>query len=255
MMVWRHLMLCLGLLQLPLQADDTFCYDIPGVINELQPKVVAGQHIYGEDTVRVAGWLAQQIPNATFLHLPWQRCLSQVREGRIDGLFWIGWTAERAQWFQFPLRDGQPDPSLALEELPYHIYVHKDSKLQWDGQRFAGLQYGMLTSKGYLVEQRLRELNALSPLDLDISHAVDLVVNHRIDGYVIAPGITEQQFQQHPEFAKIRRLEPPLLNLPLYFAFSKKFCQDNAARCQQLWRHLAQRRQEFEATMPPAQPQ
>lgn len=247
MMSWRHLMLCLCLIQPPLHAAETFCYDTPGIIDTLQPQVVAGQRIYGEDTVRLAGWLAEKFPNATFLHLPWKRCLSQVKEGRIDGVFWIGWTAERARWFEFPQRDGQPDPNLALQLLPFHIYIYKDSKLTWDGRNFTGLQYGMLTSNGYLAEQRLRELKALSPLDLDISHAVDLVANRRIDGYVIAPGITEQKFKQHPGFAKIRRLEPPLLNMPLYLAFSPKFCLDNAARCQQIWTHLAQRRQEFEA--------
>lgn len=110
-----------------------------------------------------------------------------------------------------------------------------------------GLQYGMLASNGYLAEQRLRELHALSPLNLDITLAVDLVVNHRIDGYVIAPGFTEQQFQQHPGYQQIRRLEPPLLQMPLYLAFSPKYCQSHAGRCQQIWAHLAAQRQQFDA--------
>lgn len=244
-MHWRGVLFVFALFHLPGFAAETFCYDTPGNSAD-QPVIVAGQRIYGQHTARIAGWVLQQLPQATFIHLPWQRCLSQVREGRISGILSIGWTAERAKSYQFPLADGKPDPAMALYEVPYHIYVHRDSKVQWDGQRFIGLQYGLITFKGYLTEQRLRELNALSPLDLDIHQAVDLVLKHRIDGYVIPPGTTYQQFSQHSGFSKVRQLQPPLLTIPLYLAFSTKYCQDHSQSCLQVWQHLATQRQLWE---------
>ncbi len=249
-MSWRSLLYCVCLLHLPIHAAETFCYDTPGDSTPQQPVVVAGQRIYGQHTARIAEWILQQLPAATFVHLPWQRCLSHVRDGRISGLLSMGWTAERAQWYQFPLRDGKPDASLALYQVPYHIFVRRDSKVQWDGQRFLGLQYGMITFKGYLTEQRLRELNALSPLELDINQAIDLVINRRIDGYVIPPGTTHHQFLQHPAFAQIRQLDLPLLTMPLYLAFSPKYCQEDTERCQRIWVHLAKRQAEFTAASP-----
>jgi len=109
------------------------------------------------------------------------------------------------------------------------------------------LQYGLISFKGYLAEQRLRELNALSPLDLDITQGIDLLLNHRVDGYVIPPGPTAQQFSQHAKFAQVRQLELPLLRMPLYFAFAKNYCQTSAGACERIWAHLAEQRQHWEA--------
>lgn len=240
------LLLCL-LLVLPLRAAETFCYDTPGDTVPAVAVKVAGQQIYGEHTARVASWILQLMPQATFVHLPWQRCLSHARAGKVSGLLSIGYTAERAVWYQFPLRDGMPDPALALYEVPYDIYVHRDSPLQWDGERFDGLQYGLITIKGYLAEQKLRELNALSPLPLDIQQAVGLVAKGRIDGFVLPPGTTVQQFRKTADFALIRQLKKPLFTMPLYLAFYPGFCQAAPARCQQIWQHLAAQRLWFEA--------
>ncbi len=231
----------------PLQAAETFCYDAPVDKSTLQPVLVDGQRIYGEHTARIAGWVLQQLPQATFVELPWQRCLNEVRAGRIQGLLSIGWTEERASWFVFPPHAGEQNDKLALFDVPYFIYVLQNSTVRWDGQQFRGLQYGLITFKGYLAEQRLRELNALSPLDLDITQGIDLLLNHRVDGYVIPPGPTAQQFSQHAKFAQVRQLELPLLRMPLYFAFAKKYCQASAKACERIWAHLAEQRQQWEA--------
>lgn len=231
----------------PLQAAETFCYDAPGDKSTLQPVLVDGQRIYGEHTARIAGWVLQQLPQVTFVELPWQRCLNEVRAGRINGLLSIGWTEERASWFAFPPHAGEQNDKLALFDVPYFIYVLQDSAVRWDGQQFQGLQYGLITFKGYLAEQRLRELNALSPLDLDITQGIDLLLNHRVDGYVIPPGPTAQQFARHPKFAQVRQLELPLLRMPLYFAFANNYCQASAKACERIWAHLAAQRQHWEA--------
>ncbi len=232
----------------PLQAAETFCYDAPGDKSTQPPVLVDGQRISGAHTARIAGWVLQLLPQATFLELPWQRCLNEVRAGRINGLLSIGWTEERAEWYAFPPRAGQQNDKLALFDVPYFIYVLQESAVRWDGQQFHGLQYGLITFKGYLAEQRLRELKALSPLDLDITQGIDLLLNHRVDGYVVPPGDTAQQFARHAQFGKVRQLEHPLLQMPLYLVFAKDYCQASAVLCQQIWQHLATKRQEWEAT-------
>jgi polar amino acid transport system substrate-binding protein len=231
----------------PLQAAEIFCYDAPADKSSLKPVLVGGQHIYGAPTARIAGWVLQVLPQATFVELPWQRCLNEVRAGRIDGLLSLGWTEERAKWYTFPPHAGQPHDKLALFDVPYFIYVLQDSAVRWDGQQFHGLQYGLITFKGYVAEQRLRDLNALAPLDLDISQAVDLLVNRRVDGYVIPPGTTAQQFSQHPKFAQVRQLAIPLLQMPLYLAFATQYCQVKTEVCERVWTHLAAQRQSWEA--------
>ncbi len=54
----------------PLQAAEIFCYDARGDKSTQQPVLVDGQRIYGAHTARIAGWVLQQLPQATFVELP-----------------------------------------------------------------------------------------------------------------------------------------------------------------------------------------
>jgi polar amino acid transport system substrate-binding protein len=245
-MTW-HRLIFFCLLYLQSAAAATFCFDEPVENKQRQPLIVAGQPFYGEHTARIATWLVEILPDATFVNLPWQRCMHQVQTGRITGLLSIGWTQPRAHLFRFPQRDGKVDDSLALYDAPYYIFVHRDSQVQWDGQRFVGLKYGLLTFKGYVAEQRLRQLNALAPLELDMGQAIDLLVKGRIDGYVSPLGSTYQGFLQHPQFSQVRRLELPFFSMPLFLAFHPEYCLQKAEQCEKIWQHLANRRAEFRA--------
>ena len=46
---------------------------------------------------------------------------------------------------------------------------------------------------------------------------------------------------------RVRQLELPFFTMPLYLAFSPKYCQENPERCQSIWQHLATQRQAYEA--------
>lgn len=137
--------------------------------------------------------------------------------------------------------------------MPYHIYVHRDSKVQWNGQHFNGLTYGLITLKGYLAEERLRELGALSPLQTDIHQAVELVTKGRLDGFVIPPGAVERVFRQQPAFAQLKQLDAPLFAMPLYLAFYPGYCQGTASKCQQIWQHLAAKKNQWQQAAATAQ--
>jgi polar amino acid transport system substrate-binding protein len=245
-MSWRgfFLLCCCG--PSAVFAAEVFCYDMPGEVPVAEQVQVKGQRVDGQHTARIAGWVLDVLPDAVFVNQPWQRCLHHARHGRVTGLLSLGWTAERGGWYSFPLRGNQPDTTMALYDVPYNIFVHRDSKVQWDGQRFAGLNYGLVTFKGYLAEQRLRELNALTPLQTDINQAVDLVSKGRLDGYVMPPGAMDRMFRQQPGFAKLKQLEKPLFAMPLYLAFYPGYCQSKASTCQQVWQHLAAKKAQWQ---------
>jgi polar amino acid transport system substrate-binding protein len=238
-MYWRGLFLFCWCWQPALFAAEIFCYDMPGDVPAAEQIQVKGQRIDGQHTARIAGWVLDILPKAVFINQPWQRCLSHAQQGRVTGLLSLGWTEERANIYSFPQLGKVPNPALALYEVPYNIYVHRQSQVRWDGRQFTGLKYGLITLKGYLAEQRLRELNALSPLQTDITQAVELVSKGRLDGYVVPPGVVDNMFRKQPGFAQLRQLDQPLFAMPLYLAFYPGYCQQNASKCQQIWQHLA----------------
>lgn len=58
----------------------------------------------------------------SFTLLPWRRALKELRQGRFDGAFLIGWNKPRSEWLSFS------EPVLTTE---YGLFVRKDSALQY----------------------------------------------------------------------------------------------------------------------------
>ena len=95
-----------------------------------------------------------------FQRQPWKRCVMQLQSGQSDGIFAAIWQADRDVWGQFPGRDPERqeavDRDYRLWQVDYPIIISTDSLLQWNGQQFKGLQYGLSAPLGYIASQRLQ---------------------------------------------------------------------------------------------------
>ena len=97
-----------------------------------------------------------------YVGLPWQRCLAEMQDGRMDGAAGASFVAERQAMGLYP-RDaqGQPDPARRLSTNSYHLYLPKDSKLGWDGQHFSNLHFPIATIIGYSIIGQLQAAGAV----------------------------------------------------------------------------------------------
>lgn len=170
--------------------------------------------------------------------LPWRRCLAAVSRGELDGVIGVGWTTERDQAYHFPRAELDLDPSKRLLHLSYSIYTRHDSVLQWDGLQFTGLEHGLAAPKGYVAELRLQQLGVWRELDVTLDSGIDLVLKHRLDGYVLPDEVAATQLKGHPEADKIRRLEPSFMAQPLFLAFSRQSSKLNDERRAKLWQQI-----------------
>jgi len=170
--------------------------------------------------------------------LPWRRCLAAVSRGELDGVIGVGWTAERDQAYHFPRSELEPDPTKRLLHLSYSIYTRYDSPLQWDGQQLTGIAHGLAAPKGYVAEQRLQQLGVWRELDATLDSGIDLVLKHRLDGYVLPDEVAATQLKGHPEADKIRKLEPRFMAQPLFLAFSRQSSKLNDERRAKLWQQI-----------------
>ena len=170
--------------------------------------------------------------------LPWRRCLAAVSRGELDGVIGVGWTAERDLAYYFPRSELGLDPSKQLLHLNYSIYTRSDSVLRWDGQQLTGVEHGLAAPKGYVAELRLQQLGVLRELDAALESGIDLVLKHRLDGYVLPDEVAVTQLKGHPEADKIRKLEPRFMAQPLFLAFSRQSSKLNDERRAQLWQQI-----------------
>lgn len=198
------------------------CYESPDDTSTLLSYRIGYEEVFGMHAAVVVDALQTlQQPYALY-QLPWRRCLAATVKGEMDAVIGIGWTSERSKQLYFPYHNNAPDQNKRITSLRYYIYSSTNSKLNWDGQLFQHVHHGIAAPSGYIAEQMLAELGVLQRLNSTIGSGLDLVINNRLDGYVLAKDIAEQQLKHHPAAEQIRRLEPEFLEQALYMAFSQQ---------------------------------
>jgi len=184
--------------------------------------------------------------------MPWVRCLHAVTKGDVDGAIGVGWSSERATSMHFPQQpNGEPDPARALFSVNYYVYSLKQGNLQWDGQRFRQVKFGIAAPKGFIVSQQLQQLGVYNPIDAEIDAAIMLTVNRRLDGFVQSRTVAEGQLAVSKDASLIQRLEPVFFRQHLYLTFSHQAMQRNPEQLRQIWQHLQTTRSQIPAAPTP----
>lgn len=197
------------------------CYESPGDTSTLLSYRIGYEEVFGIHAAVVVDALQALQQPYTLYQLPWRRCIAATIKGEMDAIIGIGWTPERSEQLYFPYHYNTPDENKRITSLNYYVYSSITSKLSWDGQMFQHVQHGVATPNGYVTESMLVTLGVLHALDSTIGSGLELVINNRLDGYVLAKDIAELQLKQHPAANQIRRLEPKFFAQPIYMAFSQ----------------------------------
>lgn len=240
----RALALAISLSLLPLMAAAKplqLCHDAAVDPKYEQSVTVGAYSVTGLHNVMTLRILTKLGIDVQLQSMPWLRCLHAVTKGDVDGAIGVGWNAERSHSMHFPLQpNGEPDPALALFSVNYFVYSHAEGELQWDGQKFEQVKFGIAAPKGFIVAQMLQQLGVYNPLEAEIDAAIMLTVNRRIDGFVQSRTVAEGQLAQSKDAKLIKRLEPVFFRQPLYLVFSKQAMQRNPAQLNQIWQTIPQ---------------
>ena len=188
-----------------------------------------------------------------FQRKPWKRCLMQLQNGQSDGIFAAIWQADRDTWGQFPGRDPQHDRPVdrdyRLWQADYPIITRIDSPLQWDGQQFSGLQYGLSAPLGYIASQRLQALGVLANTSQNAEKALKVVARGYLDGYVIERQIGNTHIRKLGLQASLRMLPIALFQADWYLPLSHPFVDQHPELAQRFWQALREQREHREVEL------
>lgn len=178
-----------------------------------------------------------------FAPVPWVRALDMVKNGGADAAFSSSYTAERATYGAYPLRNGVPDTKKAMNASTYRLYVHPDSRLAWDGK----VVTGQMPDKKVLVESGSAAVDmaiqaGLEPLEVGrYSNMVRMLAEKRAAGMVAIDTHIEDILAKNPQLAtRIKRQGPPFGFVHGYVMFAKPFYTANTELVECFWKALGE---------------
>lgn len=196
------------------------------------------------------GRLRQQGLEFQFLHLlalrgwpmqvqvrPWKRCLSDARDGEVDLIMAVSYTAERSTYLRYPMKEGLPDAAQALRHDAYNLIVPAQAEVQWDGLHLklpAGRRIGV--QSGYSVALNVRALGYIADEgSRTAGGTLDRLLRGQVQAAVIQRSEAKVLLHAQPELARrLRLLEPEVTVRVYYLGAARRFAEKQPERWLQL---------------------
>ncbi|MDK2123720.1 substrate-binding periplasmic protein [Parachitinimonas caeni] len=173
--------------------------------------------------------------------LPWKRCMDEVKQGNLDGLFKISFKADRMEMGHYPMSGDKPDASKRMLDDSYSLYRLKGGKVEWDGKAIKNADGSVGAQSGFSVVDQLKGLGV--KVD-DAIRGADDNLKKLVAGRVVAVALQTQEgdvsVAGNPEFAsKVEKISPPLVEKPYFLMLSKPFVAKHADFSKQVWEAVA----------------
>ena len=204
---------------------DTFSDENPGIIVE----IIA-------NAVKEAGL------KPIFKRLPWKRCLNLLERNKVDGVFASIYLKEREILGRFPLKSGtldlttSPDPYRRLTRVVYSLFKHKNSSLNWDGNKLSNLQRSIGAPLGYVVVKKLKNEHSI---EATTAHTIPEGFQHvalgHLDAYIIESNIGHNLIRELNLGDSLIEIKPSFAEYDWYLMISHKFYNANPELAEKIW--------------------
>jgi polar amino acid transport system substrate-binding protein len=160
--------------------------------------------------------------------MPWKRCLKELEQGRIDGLFTASYKDERKQHGVYPEKDGKVDPDRRISSVAYAFYKLKGSDFGYNGTNCTNVSGNIGAPMGYSIVDDLKKKG----LKIDESPGTDKdfikLIKGRIQAFAALEMTGDFYIDSTPEFAeKVEKVTPLIATKPYYFMLSHQFYNAN----------------------------
>lgn len=185
-----------------------------------------------------------------FVTLPWKRCMSEMQDGTVQGVFAASFVPDRLAFGAYP--GGNPaDPNLQLYADGYVLVRRKTDPVQWDGKSVSGLKGPVGAQVGYSVVNDLRRLGV--PVDEGSQSARELLQKLQLGrvgaaalGNSDAAKLLGTDDKPTELGATLEALPVPLVQKAYFLMLSNHFVQDRPDVANRLWQQIAVARRSTE---------
>jgi len=193
--------------------------------------------------------------NSRFIRRPWLRCQKMVLLGQAHSLFAMIKTPDRQLRYQFP-----NNPNNYLLRGDYVIFFHNKSHKQNYIENVAEQisrnefnlhrpKFGFGAPRGYVITKRLEQLNLLANNAYDLTKAIKLMSNNRLDGFIIDRYIGLSILEKSPAALNIQNSKTVAYSDAWHVPFNKQYYARHKTQIDRFWSLLPALRKKYEAEL------
>ena len=178
------------------------------------------------------------------IRMPWKRCLSELKHGRIDGVFPASFKPERLSVGVYPTQNDMVDPSRKSRRSAYFLYTQKASPLAWDGHKFLNLNRMDRKTIGVPLDWSIAaDLRRMGVELLEKPRPVDLLAilnKGGLAGVVCLDTVIDTYVAEAPmRFKQIQKVYPPVAEKAYYLILSHAFVSRHPDLSGKIWDTIA----------------
>lgn len=177
-----------------------------------------------------------------FVTLPWKRCLSEMQDGTLQGVFAASFSPDRLILGAYP-GGKTADPSMQLYVDGYVLVKRRQDAVQWDGKSISGMQGAVGAQVGYSVANDLRKMGV--PVDESSQTAQELLQKLQLGrigaaalGTSDAAKLLADTGKGNALAASLDVLPVPLVQKAYYLMLSNQLVQDHPDVANRLWQQI-----------------
>ncbi len=191
--------------------------------------------------VEILSKAAQDIGiDISFIRFPNKRVQEYLKQGEVDGAFIFSFKKERLRMGCYPMHDGKPDRGKRIAVLSYYLYKNGHGRIQWDGQRFSGVdEITIGANSGYSIVEDLKKIGVRVEEAKTTKQNLEKLRLGRIDGFA-AQDITVNPYIVHEKYSNIQTTGPPLKTKDYYLILSRRFVSERPEIAERLWTKISQ---------------
>ena len=175
----------------------------------------------------------------SYVAKPWQRCQSELRSNRVDGMFALSYVPERRAIGHYP-PDAQSSGNYRLFSGGYDLVRRAGSAVDFDGRSITGLTMPVGSQPGYSIAADLRRSGyEVDDGSRDPRTLLRKLAAGRIDAAALGSNVLSAlQVSQPALFIGLEKVSTPLVRKDYFLMLSNALVESDPVLANRLWQAI-----------------
>lgn len=181
--------------------------------------------------------LEEEIPGLIVVlqRKPWKRCLTELKLGKLDGIFNASYKQERESIGIYPRNsEGMIDSTKRITKISYCFYKNSDFDVDYDGISISDFDGKILAPRGYSIVGDLSEMG-FEMYEVNDSKQIINLLNIGRFQLAALQDVTADSIIKKENIENVIKIDTPIKRKNYYLLLSYQFVEKNPELAQEIW--------------------